>query len=74
MIFKQFIETAISASEWRNFNIVPINKKGDKQALKSYHPVSLLSISGKILERFCFNEMFSFFIENKHLPSNQSRF
>ena len=51
-------------SEWKKGNIVPIHKKGDKQVLKNYLPVSLLLISGKIFERLIFNEMFSFLLEN----------
>ena len=44
--------------------IVPINKKGDKQVLKSYRPVSLLPICGKVFQRLIFNEIFSFLLEN----------
>ena len=55
-------------------NIVPIHKKGDKQTLKNYRPVSLLPICGKILERLLINKMLKFFIENKLISSNQSGF
>ena len=50
-------------------NFVPIYKKDDIQALKSYHPVSLLFIFGKILERLMFNEMLKFFTENEPIKS-----
>ena len=74
MIFKQCIETGFFSSEWKKANIVPIHKKGDKQTLENYRPVSLLPICGNILERLMFNEMFNFFIENKLISSNQSGF
>ena len=74
MIFKQCIGTGVFSSEWKKANIVPIHKKGDKQALENYRPVSLLPISGKILERLMFHEMFNFFIENKLISLNQSGF
>ena len=61
IIFKQCVDTGIFPSEWKKGNIVPIHKKGDKQTLKNYRPVSLLPICGKILERLMFNEMFKFF-------------
>ena len=73
MIFKQCIETGVFPSEWKKANIVPIQKKGDKQTVENYRPVLLLPICGKILERLMFNEMFNIFIENK-LSLNQSRF
>ena len=71
MILKQCIETGFFSSEWKKANIVPIHKKGDKQTLENYRPVSLLPVCGKILEN---NEMFNFFIENKFISSNQSGF
>ena len=72
MIFKQCIETGVFPSEWKKANIVPIHKKGDKQTLENYRPVSLLPICGKILGRLMFNEMFNFFIENKRISRNHS--
>ena len=74
IILKQLVDTGISPSEWKKGNIVPIHKKGDKQTLKNYRPVSLLPICRKILERLIFNEMFDFFIENELISSNRSGF
>ena len=44
-------------------NIVPIHKRGDKQTLKSYLPVPLLPICGKIIERLLFNKMLFFLLK-----------
>ena len=52
IIFKQCVDTGVFPAEWKKGNIVSIHKKGDKQTLKNYLPVSLLPICGKILERF----------------------
>ena len=65
ILFKQCVDTGIFPSEWKQGNFVPIYKKGDRQALKSYRPVSLLFIFGKILERLMFNKMLKLFIENE---------
>ena len=65
IIFNQCLETGVFPSEWKRSNIVPIHKKGEKQTLKTYGPVSLLPTCGKILERLIFNEIFEFFIENE---------
>ena len=48
-------------SEWKKGNVVPIQKKYDKQCLKNYRPISLLPICGKIFEKLIFNEMFKFY-------------
>ena len=54
--------------------MVRIHKRDDKQNVKNYQPVSLLPIFGKIFERLIYNEMYSFFIENDLISSNQSGF
>ena len=69
ILFKQCVDTGIFPSEWKQGNFVPIYKKGDRQAPKSYRPVSLLFIFGKILERLMFNEMLKFFTENEPIKS-----
>ena len=55
-------------------NITPIHKKGHKQNIKNYRPVSLLPICGKTFERFILNEMFIYFSANKLISKNQSGF
>ena len=71
LIFKQALTTGVFPSEWKKGNIVPCCKKGDKQNIKNYRPVSLLPICGKIFERLIFNEMFSFFLSNKKIFKNK---
>ena len=54
--------------------MVSIHKRDDKQNVKNYRPVSILPIFRIIIERLIYNEMYSFFIENYLIPSNQSGF
>ena len=42
LIFNQFSNTASFLLESKKDNAVPVRKKGDKQCLKNYPPVSLL--------------------------------
>ena len=55
-------------------NVVLVHKKGDKQILKNYWPVSLLSIYEKFFERIIYNNLFEYFIENDLTSQNQSGF
>ena len=57
IIFKICLRTGIFPLEWKKANIVPIHKKGDKQTVINYRPVSLLPICGKVFERLLYNEM-----------------
>ena len=68
------MKTGNFPSEWRKANVVPVHKKGNKQILENYRPVSLLPICGKILERLIYNSLFEFFNANELISSNQSVF
>ena len=74
MIFKQGLLPGVFPSEWEKGNIVLIHKKGGKQNIKNYQPVSLLPICGKMFERLIFNEIFIYFSANKLISKNQSGF
>ena len=52
-------------------NVAPVQKKGNKESLKNYRPISLLPICSNIFERLIYNEMFTFFTENTLISPNQ---
>ena len=74
LIFKSCSKTGQFPSEWKKANVVPVFKKGDKQLVKNYYPISLLSITGNISEKLLYNQMFDFFIRNDLISQNQSGF
>ena len=54
--------------------MAPIFKKGDKQLIKNYRPISLLPICGKIIEKIIFNNLYSYLNANNLVTKNQSGF
>ena len=64
LIFQSCLESGKFPSELKKANVVPIHKKGDKQILKNYRSISLLPITGKILERLLYDRMFEVFTKN----------
>ena len=74
LIFRSCIENGRFPSEWKKANVVPVHKKGNKQTLENYRPVSLLLICGKIFEHLIYNGLFEFFTANQLISSNQSGF
>ena len=68
------MNSGIFPNTCKKSNIVPVHKKGDKQIVDNYGPVSLLPIFGKILERLIFNSTFEFLLENNLLNVSQSGF
>ena len=51
-IFKNCLKCGIFPDDWKKGNIVTIFKKGHKQNIKNYHPVSLLPIGSKIFRTY----------------------
>ena len=52
--------------------ITPIFKKGNKELLENYRPVSVLPIFGKIFEKILYNRLYNFFTKENVLIKNQS--
>ena len=67
-------QTESFPKEWKEANIIPVHKKGDKQLITNYRPVSLLPICGKVFEKIIFNSLFVYLNNNNLLNSNQSGF
>ena len=51
IIFTLIYNTGNIPQEWKSANIVSIHKKGDKNLISNYRPISLLCLSAKIMER-----------------------
>ena len=60
--------------DWRTANVTPFFKKGKKEDLGNYRPVSLTSIPRKVMEQFIL-EVTSRHVEDKKvIRSNQPGF
>ena len=73
-IFQKSYDTGTVPSDWRDANIVPIYKKGDKQQPSNYRPVSLTSISYKIMEHIVHSNIMGHFEKNNILCDEQHGF
>ncbi|GAB0206013.1 mitochondrial enolase superfamily member 1 [Grus japonensis] len=51
IIYQQFWLTGEVPVDWRLANVTPIYKKGRKEDLGNYRPVSLTSVLGKVIEQ-----------------------
>ena len=61
-------------TDWKVSKVIPLHKKGNKKFMKNYRPVSLLPVSGMILEKIVALQIEDFFEENKLLGSFQFGF
>ena len=50
-LFQQLLSSSQLLLDWTNANVVPVDKKGDKQLTTNYRPISLTRIVVKTIER-----------------------
>ena len=74
ILFRNCVNQSTLPDIWKKSNIYPIHKKGDKQLINNYRPVSLMPIWGKIFERLIFNSLFEYLEEHNLLSAHQSGF
>ena len=74
ILFQNRIDRRAFPDTWKKSTIMPVHKKGDKQIVDNYRPVSLLPILGKIFEKIIFNSIFEYLEENNLPCPNQSGF
>ena len=73
-IFQHSLNSGTVPDDWRKANIVPIFKKGDKHQPGNYRPVSLTSVTCKILEHIVHSNIMGHFETNRILCDNQHGF
>ena len=74
LIFNNILNTGIFPKQWKNANVTPIHKKGNKQIINNYRPISLLPIFAKVFEKIIFVNLYNHLIRNKLITDNQSGF
>ena len=73
-IFQFSLETGNFPSNWKRGNIVPVHKKGNKDLINNYRPVSLLPIFSKIYEKCIYDTLYNYFEGNDLFSKSQSGF
>ena len=74
IIFTNILSTSLYPDMWKLANVTPIFKKGDKQLITNYRPISLLPICGKIFEKIIFNNLYAYLHTNNLISKNQLGF
>ena len=74
LIVNNISSTGVFPELWKLANVIPIHKKGSKQLISNYRPISLLPICGKIFEKIVFKHLYNYLISNNLITRNQSGF
>jgi hypothetical protein len=75
-MFNQSLEHGIVPSVFKSAYITPLLKKSDldPEDIKSYRPISNLSVISKLLERIVSKQLVQYLTQNKLLPNFQSAY
>ena len=73
-LFNQSINLGFVPSSYKEANVCPIHKKGDRSIPSNYRPISLLNSKSKLFERLVFKYLYNHLRDNNLLSSLQSGF
>ena len=69
-IFQYSLDTGTFPLDWRNANVTPVFKKGDRHLAENYRPVSLTTVTCKILEHIICSHMLKHFDKHNILTAS----
>ena len=74
ILFNSSLQLGIFPNSWKIANVIPVHKKNEKNDVKNYRPISLLSIVGKVMERCVFKYVHNFLNDYNLITDCQSGF
>lgn len=74
ILFNKSLSNNSYPDSWKKANVTPIHKKSDRNNIKNYRPISLLSLTGKLMERCVYKHVYNFLTSNNIITSHQSGF
>ena len=73
-IFSTSFREGVFPEQWKLAKIKPLYKKGDRQNIQNYRPISILLVFAKLLEKLMFNRITSFLNDTEALTEVQNGF
>jgi hypothetical protein len=73
-VFTKSMEEGVVPADWRDANVTPIFKKGAKSSPSNYRPVSLTSVSCRVMESLIRDAITSHLTANKLIKKSQHGF
>ena len=74
LIVNQCLTTGIFPNKLKIAKVVPVFKKGDKDLLNNYRPISMLPSISKIFESVIYNQLYEYLQEHRVITNSQYGF
>ena len=68
IIFNQLLLQGTSPYDWKISKVTPIYKKGPKDDMNNYRPISVISTIAKVMEKIAHNQLYSY-LQNENILS-----
>jgi hypothetical protein len=63
-IYNVSLNSGVFPDEWKMVKVKPLYNKGDRYNMQNYRPISIITVSAKLLERLIYNRI-SFLYDNR---------
>lgn len=73
-LFNTLLRFGAVPGDWKQANVIPIHKKGDKSDISNYRPISITSLVSKCLERAVCVRLLDHMKSNNFINDNQHGF
>ena len=70
IIFNSSLANDIFPDDWKSATVTPLFKHGERSDIDNYHPVSVVSIIGKVFERIIYNQLFAYLSDHNILSKH----
>ena len=73
-LFNWFLSVGHFPDNWKTARVASIFKTGSTQDKSNYRPISVLPVVSRLFEKLAFDQLYSYFNDNKLIVSDQSGF
>ncbi|CAB3992421.1 Hypothetical predicted protein, partial [Paramuricea clavata] len=73
-IFNRAITSESAPSEWKAARVTPLHKKGPRNLLNNYRPISILPVVSKVFEKVLYEQLHDYLVTNNLLSQHQFGF
>ena len=68
-IFNKAIRNECVPHDWKIARVIPLHKKGPRNLLNNYRPISILPIVSKVFEKVLYEQLYNYLIANNLLSN-----
>ena len=73
-LFNASLSQGCFSTEWKEANVTPVPKSGDRQIVNDYRPVSVIPVIAKVFESIVHHQLYGYLEEHGILKEEQAGF